>query len=101
MRLHVDHVVDRPGVDALRGAERTGTTRSIGLPSSKTPRVRLGAPSFNVRLRCIPLLQPHLTHTTAFKDRPDTFLVAMAEGPHPIPSRTRSLSLPAPMVLHG
>ena len=29
------------------------------------------------------------------------FLVAMAEGSHPIPSRTRSLSLPAPMVLQG
>jgi hypothetical protein len=28
-------------------------------------------------------------------------LVAMAEGPHPIPSRTRSLRLPAPMVLQG
>ena len=30
-----------------------------------------------------------------------TSLVAMAEGPHPNPSRTRSLSLPAPMVLQG
>ena len=29
------------------------------------------------------------------------FLVAIAEGPHPIPSRTRSLSLPASMVLQG
>jgi hypothetical protein len=29
------------------------------------------------------------------------FLAIMAEGPHPIPSRTRSLSLPAPMVLQG
>ena len=27
-------------------------------------------------------------------------LVAMAAGPHPFPSRTRSLSPPAPMVLH-
>ncbi len=27
--------------------------------------------------------------------------VIIAEGFHPIPSRTRSLSLPAPMVLHG
>ena len=26
-------------------------------------------------------------------------LVAMPEGPHPIPFRTRSLSLPGPMVL--
>src|SRR2546428_14002337 len=25
----------------------------------------------------------------------------MAEGPHPIPFRTRKLSPPAPMVLHG
>jgi hypothetical protein len=29
------------------------------------------------------------------------FLAIMAEGPHLIPSRTRSLSLPAPMVLQG
>ena len=29
------------------------------------------------------------------------FPVTMAEGPHPIPSRTRKLSPPAPMVLHG
>ena len=28
-------------------------------------------------------------------------LVAMAAGPHPFPSRTRSLSPPAPMVLHS
>ena len=34
-------------------------------------------------------------------ERGRVFLVAMAEGPHPIPSRTRSLSLPAPMVLQG
>ena len=29
------------------------------------------------------------------------FLVAIPEGPHPIPSRTRSLRPPGPMVLHG
>jgi hypothetical protein len=29
------------------------------------------------------------------------FPVAMAEGKHPFPSRTRPLSPPAPMVLHG
>ncbi len=30
-----------------------------------------------------------------------SFLVVIAEGPHPIPSRTRKLSPPAPMVLQG
>ena len=29
------------------------------------------------------------------------FLATIAEGPHPIPSRTRKLSPPAPMVLQG
>src|ERR1700712_2202486 len=29
------------------------------------------------------------------------FLVAIPEGTHPIPSRTRSLRPPGPMVLHG
>ena len=33
--------------------------------------------------------------------RSSTFLAITAEGPHPIPSRTRKLSLPAPMVLQG
>ena len=31
----------------------------------------------------------------------DGFLVVMAEGPYPIPSRTRKSSPPAPMVLQG
>src|SRR5438067_10105080 len=29
------------------------------------------------------------------------FPVVLPEGPHPIPSRTRKLSPPGPMVLHG
>src|ERR1700684_2753 len=32
---------------------------------------------------------------------PDKFPAAIAEGSHPFPSRTRKLSPPAPMVLHG
>ena len=32
----VDHHVDRPGVEALRGVELTGTNRSIGLIASST-----------------------------------------------------------------
>jgi hypothetical protein len=39
--------------------------------------------------------------TQSFYSSSTFFLVAIAEGPHPIPSRTRSLSLPASMVLQG
>ncbi len=31
----------------------------------------------------------------------DNFPAAIAEGPHPFPSRTRQLSPPAPMILPG
>src|SRR6266536_2047386 len=34
-------------------------------------------------------------------DRVNRFPAALPEGPHPIPSRTRKLSPPGPMVLHG
>ena len=50
----------------------------------------------------IQVLRPRWSGGTSWSyDHEAVFLVAMAEGSHPIPSRTRSLSLPAPMVLQG
>ena len=38
-------------------------------------------------------------HYAALRELAKNFLVGIAEGPHPFPSRTRPLSPPAPMVL--
>ena len=74
-----DYHVDRPDVEAPRGVKLTGTNNPIGLI----------VPLQNA----FPLKQCLLVKLD-FID-----LVAMPEGPHPIPFRTRSLSLPGPMVL--
>src|SRR6476620_3301602 len=42
-----------------------------------------------------------LGRTRAHINRVFRFPAALPEGPHPIPSRTRKLSPPGPMVLHG
>src|ERR1700736_3478749 len=39
--------------------------------------------------------------TTSARVFVSRFLATLPEGPHPIPSRTRKLSPPGPMVLHG
>ena len=80
----VDHHVDRPGVEALRGVELTGTNRSIGL---------IVLIKIHARERFAELVTM-MSSRILFVD-----LVAMPEGPHPIPFRTRSLSLSGPMVL--
>ena len=78
----VDHHVDRPGVEAPRGVELTGTNRSIGL---------------------IVLIKTHaelcLGQTDVFTRIGFVDLVVLPGGPHPIPFRTRSLSPSGPMVL--
>ena len=76
----VDHHVDRPGVEARRRVELTGTNRSIGLI------VLIKAYEH--------LCSANDVFTIRFAD-----LVAMPRSPHPIPSRTRSLSSSGPMVL--
>jgi hypothetical protein len=39
-------------------------------------------------------------HVQVFMTRKQGFSVAMPEGSHPFPSRTRQLSSPGPMILH-
>ena len=48
---------------------------------------------------CSTLLKPPEV-ALAHSEPPPLFSVVLARGSHPIPSRTRSLSLSAPMVLH-
>ena len=92
----VDYHVDRPGVEVPRGMKLTGTNRSIGLivpqlnpcvakkpPCGLAIRQCLLNQAWSVSQKSIPLVDP----------------VILPEGPHPIPFRTRSLSLPGPMVL--
>ena len=81
----VDHHVDRPGVEAPRGVQLTGTNRSIGLivlikTYERLDLLRAANDVFSFHIRFVDL-------------------VVLPGGPHPIPFRTRSLSLPGPMVL--
>ena len=79
----VDHHVDRPGVEVPRGMQLTGTNRSIGL-----------IVLIKIHARKVRLAGAMMSSHILFVD-----LVALPEGPHPIPFRTRSLSPPGPMVL--
>ncbi len=45
------------------------------------------------------ILFPFILHISSFEK--EVFLVIVAAGVHPVPSRTRQLSPPAPMVLEG
>jgi hypothetical protein len=90
----VDHHVDRPGVQAQQCVELTGTNRSCELDrsylqcSSNTPvePARAGA--------------PRTTQTEQLVFNPSfAGLVVLAGSLNPIPSRTRPLNSPAPMVL--
>ena len=79
----VDHHVDRPGVEVPRGMELTGTNRSIGLIVLSKTHERFDVSDNDVFSTLI-----------FFVD-----LVVLPRSPHPIPSRTRSLSSSGPMVL--
>jgi hypothetical protein len=86
----VDHHVDRPGVEARRRVKLTGTNRPIGLiVTSEKP----------MRGDEIVVAQDFTPDDvfSCFIRLVD--LVALSEGPHPIPFRTRPLSPPEPMVL--
>ena len=114
----VDHHVDRPGVDARRRVKLTGPNRPIGLivlqlnscgPQQRGPRALLVCQtqlifmSNYVFITCRNDPARDRSANRPCKDYmlciPLIDLVAMPGGPHPIPFRTRSLSLPGPMVL--
>jgi hypothetical protein len=68
-------------VYALQGAELTGPNRPCGLTTDGFMDGREGDSRISdAEIRGFPAARP--------------------EGPHPFPSRTRSLSPPGPMVLH-
>src|SRR5918911_3132682 len=89
VRPLADYEVDRPEVYALQRVEPTGTNR---------PRTWLCSRSLSVPEH---RSEPHLQRCDRSADRSWTVSVTMAEGEHPVPSRTRKLSPPAPMVLPG
>ena len=115
MRAVEDDHVDRPGVQARRRVEPTGTNRPIGL-IALVIRVRTGSAAAR---RAKP--ETHATTKTRSDDAaclPNTTLAVAApcaaecqkncdapvwwperRAQNPIPSRTRPLNTPAPMVL--
>jgi hypothetical protein len=88
----VDHHVDRPGVEARRRVKLTGTNRPIGLIVTSEKPMR--GDEIAVRLGLYSAQHDVFSHFIRLVD-----LVALSEGPHPIPFRTRPLSPPEPMVL--
>src|SRR5206468_12601480 len=80
----LDDWVDRPEVEAQQCVELTGTNRP-----------RTWQLLFLARARCVVLEVP------VAQGQLHSVSVAMAEGRHPVPSRTRKLSPLAPMVLPG
>ncbi len=127
-RSVVDYDVDRSDVEALQGAKLTDTNRPFGLAISLdeaiwlrshrrlTPRPASGPVGVESKVSsetsmCSPRRWLEMCCTTAWSSaraqrsaaglRSSRFLVTIAEGSHPIPSRTRKLSPPAPMVLQG
>ena len=103
VRPPADHRVDGSDVEAPRGVELTDPKRPRGLPHAPRPTKRGWARDcWCSRPLCC-------SGHTDRKPRPrglrrpvsETVPVAMAEGKHPVPYRTRKLSLPAPMVLHA
>ena len=78
-----DYHVDRPGVEVRRRMKLTGTNNPIGLIVSQQNSFDFSNTTMSFRNPTVRLVDP----------------VAMSEVPHPIPSRTRSLSPPEPMVL--
>jgi hypothetical protein len=114
LRAVVDHYVDRPGVEEPRGLKLTGTNSSIGLNghcsctattaspnatqiSNATDDVFRQSPVGSRQSDSIPTAYCRLPIAGLVARFAD--LAAMPGGPHPIPSRTRSLSPPGPMVL--
>ncbi len=84
-----------------RGLKLTGTNRSIGLIDRRSCMATTASPAHRSRQYSNAVEQTmsrSCLHTRVFRVRLAD-LVAMPGGPHPIPSRTQSLSPPGPMVL--
>ena len=104
VRPPADHRVDGSDVEAPRGVELTDPKRPRGLPHAPRPREEGGGPvTAGARVHCVVLDTRTGNPDPGGLRRPvsETVPVAMAEGKHPVPYRTRKLSLPAPMVLHA
>ena len=115
VRPPADHWVDRPDMQAPQGVKSTGTNRPSDLnttPTQPTPGVARVPVQFpNNKQHNTSTTQQHKetadhgTHKphppTTTGDGDTNVSVVMAKGKHPVPSRTRKLSPPAPMVLHG
>jgi hypothetical protein len=101
VRPPTDYWVDRPEMEARQRVESTGTNR----PSDLTTHTIFPRQAVCSRPCAVPGKQPATAtylniETTPVVSSPELAAV-MAEGRHPVPSRTRKLSPPAPMVLHG
>ena len=101
VRAQVDHLVDRPQVQARRRAQPSGTNS----PSSSHPRWK--APSAMRHLRSVPAMRPPGSPRCGVPGRLHTSEPRGSAprerdhrgGDHPVPSRTRQLSPPSPRVL--
>ena len=100
VRAQVDHLVDRPQVQARRRAQPSGTNS----PSSSHPRLKH-------RARCVIFFRARHAAARVAPDR-GSWQARISEprgsaprerdhrgGDHPVPSRTRQLSPPSPRVL--
>ena len=100
VRAQVDHLVDRPQVQARRRAQPSGTNS----PSSSHPRLKH-------RARCVIFFRARHAAARVAPDR-GSWQARIHEprgsaprerdhrgGDHPVPSRTRQLSPPSPRVL--
>ena len=98
MRAVEDDHVDRPGVQAQRCVERTGTNRPIGLivlMITVRDLIRQPQGSRSRHTTTMKTLLAEHTHTIALGRSGGLSGVLK----NPIPSRTRPLNAPAPMVL--
>ena len=100
-----DDRVDRPDVDALQGAELTGTNRPRACPTHHHRQLR-AYPLYGSRPPHPPhggWCATHVSHNTirvpSGTPQDSGVPVAMAGGKHPVPFRTRKLSLHTLMVL--
>ena len=105
LKAVVDHHVDRPGVEAPRGVQLTGTNRLIGLIALIADAHRLDLVQASDEIPSCGDLRSFLTAGHEVSSRQPRFvlsfagLVALARSLNPIPSRTRPLNSSAPMVL--
>ena len=105
LKAVVDHHVDRPGVEAPRGVQLTGTNSLIGLIALIADAHKSGAIRTSDEIPSCGDPFPFIAKGWCGLRRVSRFvlsfagLVALARSLNPIPSRTRPLNSSAPMVL--